>query len=98
MTRADGLRERLTAFCSEKSGHDVDIADLVRLSGGASREMWSFTVVDGADKQRLVLRCESPGVVAQTPRGPEVELLQRAAEAGVPVPRVVWTATAEDAL
>src|SRR5438093_3033460 len=96
MARGDELRERLEAFCASKLGRGVELVELNRLSGGASREMWSFTLDDGSTKRRLVLRCEPAGVVSSTPRGPEVELLRRAAEAGVPVPPVVWTASADE--
>jgi len=92
MARGDDLLQPLTEFCSKQLGHAVTIEDLTRLSGGASREMWSFTV----DGRRLVLRREPPGVVPLTERSPEVVLLQRAAAAGVPVPPVIWTATAEE--
>jgi aminoglycoside phosphotransferase (APT) family kinase protein len=92
MARGDDLVGPLTEFCSKQLGHAVEIAELTRLSGGASREMWSF-VVDG---RRLVLRREPPGVVPLTQRSPEVVLLQRAMDAGVPVPPVIWTATADE--
>jgi aminoglycoside phosphotransferase (APT) family kinase protein len=92
MARGDDLLQPLTEFCSKKLGHAVSIEGLTRLSGGASREMWSFTV----DGRRLVLRREPPGVVPLTERSPEVVLLERAAEAGVPVPPVIWTATADE--
>jgi aminoglycoside phosphotransferase (APT) family kinase protein len=92
----DDLRERLAAFCSQRLGHPVRIEELVRLSGGASREMWSFVVGDDTERRRLVLRRDPPGAPARSDRANEVELLRRAAEAGVPVPRVVWTATAAE--
>ena len=92
MARSDELQERLTEFCSAKLGRAVTVSDVTRLSGGASREMWSFAV----DGRRLVLRREPVGVLPATERSPEVELLQRAAAAAVPVPPVVWTATADE--
>ncbi len=92
MARAEELQKKLTEFCSSKLGHAAEIGELTRLSGGASREMWSFK----ADDRRLVLRIEPPGISLGTPKSPEVILLQRAAEAGVPVPPVVWTATEDE--
>jgi aminoglycoside phosphotransferase (APT) family kinase protein len=96
MGTADELRERLAAFVSERSGRPVKIEGLSRMSGGASRETWSFAASDGANTRRLVLRRDPSGTPAQSDRGNEVELLRRAAEAGVPVPAVVWTADAEE--
>ncbi len=57
---------------------------LRRLSGGASRETWSFT----ADGRRLILRRDPPG---STKGGMlmEAALLRAAADGGVPVPEVV---------
>jgi aminoglycoside phosphotransferase (APT) family kinase protein len=92
MARDDELRQLLTDFVSAKLGESVVIDELTRLSGGASREMWSFT----AGGRRMVLRREPPGVAPLTERSPEVVLLQRATAAGVPVPKVLWTATAEE--
>lgn len=60
------------------------VDDLHRLSGGASRETWSFV----ADGRRLVLRRDPPAGIA---RGMRMEhaLLVAANAAGVPVPEVV---------
>ncbi len=62
---------------------------LRRLSGGASRETWSFDVpnADGSTAE-LILRCDPPGA----PKGGmrrERALLDAAAKAGVPVPQVI---------
>jgi aminoglycoside phosphotransferase (APT) family kinase protein len=96
MTKADELRERLASFCSARIGHDVGIDDLARMSGGASRETWSFTLNDGAQTKRLVLRRDPPGAPAKTDRQSEVDVLQLAEAAGVPVPKVLWTADADE--
>src|SRR5207237_313656 len=60
------------------------IADLRRLSAGASRETWSFTA-DGAP--RILQRLPRGGTRASV--GLEVTILRAAAEAGVPVSRVI---------
>ena len=57
---------------------------LRRLSGGASRETWSFT----ADGRRLILRRDPPGALKGV-MPTEAALLRAAATAGVPVPDVV---------
>jgi aminoglycoside phosphotransferase (APT) family kinase protein len=57
---------------------------LRRLSGGASRETWSFT----ADARRLILRKDPPGA-ASGGLAREAGLLRGAASVGVPVPDVI---------
>jgi len=67
----------------------VDVESLRRLSGGASRESWSFDTV-GADgiPTGLVLRRDPGGYLGTTDRSTEYDLLRVAAAHGVPVPRV----------
>lgn len=76
----------------------VAVEDLRRLSGGASRETWAFTLrrPDGSPEE-LILRRDPPGgggpgtlaggVGSGMAR--EARAIRAAAEAGVPVPRVV---------
>lgn len=62
---------------------------LRRLSGGASRETWSFDFVrDDGSLDALILRRDPPGAAKGGMRT-EAALLRAAAEAGVPVPRIV---------
>lgn len=70
----------------------ADIGDLRRLSGGASRETWTFT----ADGEPLVLQ----RVRAGTPGGlrSEPSVLMAAHRRGVPVPGMVVDGSASDAL
>src|ERR1041384_3016063 len=60
------------------------VEGLRRLSGGASRETWSFT----ADGRRLILRRDPPGALKGV-MPTEAAVLRAAASAGVPVPEVV---------
>ncbi len=91
------LSERLARVLRSK------VEGLVRLSGGASRETWSFDTVDAATgaRRELILRRDppysqrGPGVTvtpAQSAEGGgmelEARLLNAAARAGVPVPAV----------
>ncbi len=69
-----------------------DIEGLRRLSGGASRETWSFDLVSEGARRELILQrlrpgasASSSGVGVQT----EAALLRAAATHGVPVARVV---------
>jgi aminoglycoside phosphotransferase (APT) family kinase protein len=90
VSAADELRERIETFASAELGRDVKVTALDRMSGGASRETWSFQLSSG---ERLVLRRDPPGAPARTDRRGEVDLLRAAAAAGVPVPEVVWAPT-----
>ncbi|GAA1791196.1 phosphotransferase [Actinomadura chokoriensis] len=61
---------------------DAAVTGLRRLSGGASRETWSFD----ADGRALILRRDPPGSPDPTAMAREAALLASAAAAGVPVP------------
>jgi aminoglycoside phosphotransferase (APT) family kinase protein len=65
------------------------VEGLRRLSGGASRESWSFDLV-GADGVRhaLVLRRDPVSTALESARSTEYALLEAAAAGGVPVPPV----------
>ena len=84
------------------SGHDLaadlrtvldvdDVVDLVRLSGGASRETWSFDAVGpGATRRRLVLQRRRSGGTGDMDL--EARVLRAARAGGVPAPAVVaWS-------
>ncbi|MEY2467818.1 MAG: hypothetical protein QOF21_516 [Actinomycetota bacterium] len=59
-----------------------------RLSGGASRETWSFSALIGGHEQRLILRKDPPGAVSGG-LAREAALLRAALAGGVPVPNVI---------
>ena len=77
--------DELSAALSDLLERPVD--DLTRLTGGASRETWSFRAGD----ERFVLQRERAGAAAAGNRSMENEalLLRAAAVAGVPVAEVV---------
>lgn len=77
----DQLAEKLSALLGGEVG------GLQRLSGGASRETWSFDL----DGRPLILQRQRRGATATMPV--EAAVLRAAAEAGVPVPTVVADAT-----
>jgi len=65
----------------------VEVEDLRRLSGGASRETWSFDAVDAdGARHELVVRRDPGEWAGQTARATEFELLRAAAAGGVAVP------------
>ena len=79
---SEHVDEHLAAHLSALLG-GADVADLVRLTGGASRETWRFQA-DGVDRivQRQRAGDERDMMV-------EAAVLSAAADAGVPVPAVV---------
>ena len=80
------LGRRLTTVL----GTDVSVAVPTRLTGGASRETWSFTArpVTGPER-RLVLRRDPPGAGRPDGMAREAAAIAGADDAGVPVPRLV---------
>jgi len=94
--RGDDLAERIGRVLSRRWGVPVAVGDLRRLSGGSSRETWSFDATvgdDGSAEPRvrpLVLQRERPGGArAATGMGVEARLVRAAGAAGVAVPEVV---------
>jgi aminoglycoside phosphotransferase (APT) family kinase protein len=67
----------------------VRIAELRRVSGGASRETWLFDAIStNGETHALVVRRDPAPSIGATDRETEFRLLQAAAAAGVPVPTV----------
>jgi aminoglycoside phosphotransferase (APT) family kinase protein len=71
-------------------GGGLTIEDLARLSGGASRETWSFTAASDDERRRLILQRVRGGMtMGSTSLASEDALLAAASAAGVPVPPMV---------
>jgi aminoglycoside phosphotransferase (APT) family kinase protein len=87
------LAPLIAGFIEGQLGRRVEISDLVRLPGGASRETWSFLLTENSSTRRIIMRRDPNGGPASTQRSTEFELLGRAAAAGVPVPDVMWLCT-----
>lgn len=92
------LEEALVAVLAPVFGQGVEVRELKRLSGGASRETWSFVVrpSDG-DPVRLVLRRDPVGAPSAG-LALEAQLLSAAAANGVPVPKLVVSGPSGGAL
>ncbi len=90
------LQPGLTAFIAERSGADsVAVENLVRLSGGASRETWAFDARltgRGSDETiEGIFRCDPiKGVPSMPGRELEYHLIKAAWDAGVVVPEPLW--------
>jgi len=87
---ADLLAGRLTEVLGQPAG----VADVRRLTGGASRETWAFTALlrQGAPR-RLVLRRDPPGTGRPEGMALEARVLAVAARAGVAVPPLLDAGT-----
>jgi aminoglycoside phosphotransferase (APT) family kinase protein len=81
-------------------GCDVQVRDLVRLSGGASRQTFSFDAAHDGVVEELILRRAPDGVgdsVGATMLL-EADLMREAARVGVPVPEVLAASADSDQL
>ncbi len=94
------LEEPLAQLARARLG-GLGVADLTRLSAGATQEIWRFSLIEAAGATPLVLR-RAPGGdrVSETAVGLETEarLIEAAGSAGVPVPPVRWVLGPEDGL
>jgi aminoglycoside phosphotransferase (APT) family kinase protein len=89
----------LLAACARHLPDVTGVASPTRLSGGASRETWSFDVTHGdGSVDRLVLRRDPGAAVGSTDRSTEYELLRAAGHGGVAVPEVRFLLDDEDGL
>ncbi len=89
------LSERLRAFIREQGNFtEVKIANLHKMPGGASREIWSFDCTmesaSGAKTRGMVLRRDPAAQRIESNRRHEFLILRAAFEEGVPVPEVFW--------
>ena len=89
------LAPRLRGFIEAELGEPVQVDGLKRLPGGATREIWLFTLTRaGQAPEQLVLRRDPAGHAVESSREGEFRLLRAAATAGVPVPAVRWCGNA----
>jgi aminoglycoside phosphotransferase (APT) family kinase protein len=94
-TDFDNLAERLGAYLRRVTGQpDLELARLARLSGGASKEQFTFDLTWRGDTgaratRKLILRMDPSESIVETHRLREAQLL-RAMWGEVPVPEVLW--------
>src|SRR6516162_11918194 len=78
------------------------VAGVMRLSGGASQETWSFDIAHAGGPTGAILRRAPKGYGAAPTRAAglaaEARLIQLAHEAGVPSPRVLHVLEPQDDL
>ena len=91
----------LEALCRDRLGDGARVADVRRLSGGASQEIWSFDAVVGGEVRPLILRRVPAGLqqrAGAAAMATEARLIALAGEHGVPVPAIVAVFTPADGL
>jgi aminoglycoside phosphotransferase (APT) family kinase protein len=84
------LVDTLTDEARDYFGDSARVEELVALAGGASRELYGFDVIDGAERHELVLRRDPPGLEEREARAREFAVLRAAYDGGVPVPAPHW--------
>lgn len=89
MQEQERLARRLPAVLTGWWHEPTEISELHRLSGGASREIWSLLARAPSREQRLVLRRDPPAAPRPRAMALEAAVLSAAALAGVPVPALV---------
>ena len=106
--QADDLAAVLRGRLGEEYGPGTEIDGLVRLSGGASRETWSFdALLPGGERKPLILKRDpldeqadgqtiDGAVHLGVSRWTEGRLMQLAGEVGVPVPAVPFFLEADE--
>lgn len=90
--KSDGqVTDMLTRFFVAKGLEDIAITNVERMSGGASKEQFAFTLIHraGGGGERLVLRMDPLEAIAQTCRGREGEI-QAIMGDHMPVAPVRW--------
>lgn len=107
MSEPEELAALLRAVVRRRLGPPGDIAELRRLTGGATKASWSFAARVGTKDLPLILQLANPRAaapgdpLAELPRvvgRDDAALMIAAASAGVPVPPVRVALDAEDGL
>ena len=95
---AGGLAERLAAYLSRLWDGPVEIRDLSRIPGGASRETYRFDAVVGGETRGLILRRDPPGSLIDTDRRLEYAAYESFHGREAPTPRPVALEAGESEL
>jgi aminoglycoside phosphotransferase (APT) family kinase protein len=83
------LTQQLAAVLKDTFGEELAVEDLRQLTGGASRQTWSFDAVGAAGARRpLILRRDPPEAAAKGMHE-EALAIMAAARAGVPEPEIM---------
>ena len=102
----EALAVKLQAALTRHLGHAVEVGDLVRLTGGATKQTFSFAIVDAGIARKLIM--QRSGATQPTKRDgkttprldgeSDARLTMAAAAKGVQVPKVVVILQQDDGL
>src|SRR5260370_34242491 len=111
-TEAENVASVMAIVAGHHFGGPATIEHLVRESGGASRQTWSFDAVVKGERYGLILRRDPPtlspavgGLAARTPpserstsrgRATDFRVLRAAFQAGVRAPQVLFELSPAD--
>jgi aminoglycoside phosphotransferase (APT) family kinase protein len=109
MSEGEAVQHRLEAAVRRHLGPPGEVRELVRLTGGATKATWSFDAVVGGETVPLILQQATPrppvargGLLEAAARrvqgAHDAALLDTAARAGVPAPRVRIVLAPDDEL
>lgn len=82
-TAAGDVADRLGRFLEGQPGR---VEDVRRAEGGRSRDNWLFDLVDGTDREPLILRTDPAGGLIDTDRAVEFAVLHALEGSGLPTP------------
>ena len=93
---AHTLERQIAELLQTKLG-EIVVMRLIRLSGGANRETWSFEAIEPSKKKHsLILQMDRPGMERlEGTCAREAQILTIAGENGVPVPKVDLSGNSE---
>ncbi len=107
MSEPETFAARLSGVVARHLGHPGEIINLTRLTGGATKETWSFDARAGSERLPLILQvCSAPGATGGQAAGPmpqiggdqDAALMIVAVRHGVPAPRVRLILKPDDGL
>jgi aminoglycoside phosphotransferase (APT) family kinase protein len=83
------LAERLAAYLTRTRGAPVEVENLARISGGASRETYRYEAVAGGVREGFILRRDPTGSLIETDRRAEFAAIRSFAGKGAAAPDAV---------
>ena len=88
----EDLAERFAHYVAHQwpDASGVEVTDLARIHGGASRETYRLRLRSSRGEQGLILRRDPPGSLIETDRATEVLFYRAFQGSSVPVPRILW--------
>ena len=83
------LADRLAAYLTRTRGMPVQVENLARISGGASRETYRYEAVAGGTREGFILRRDPPGSLIETDRRLEFLAIRSFAGKNVAAPEAM---------